>query len=42
MESGRHGVAFLVSPDISQCAKKEIFKNNQIIIIDFKLTTGIV
>ena len=40
-DSGRHGVAFLVSSDIAQCVEKVIFKNDRIISIDFKLRTAI-
>ena len=40
-DSGRHGVALLVSSDIAQCVEKVIFKNDRIISIDFKLRTAI-
>ena len=40
-DSGRHGVAFLVSSDVAQCVEKVIFKNDRIISIDFKLRTAI-
>ena len=39
-DSGRHGVALLVSSDIAQCVEV-IFKNDRIISIDFKLRTTI-
>ena len=40
-DSGRNGVALLVSSDIAQCVEKLMFKNDRIISIDFKLRPAI-
>ena len=40
-DSGRHGVASMVSPDRAQCVEKAISKNDRTISTDFKLGTAL-